>query len=321
VARIWHIIVPVFNPPAQLLDNLERLEASCPGATARVVLVDDGSDNGVPKLAEERFPGLTRMQGDGGLWWCGGMKLGMAHALEQGAEVVVWLNHDCVPCPGALEELVELAAAEGNGAVSAWCCSMDAPDFPVNPGFRNLKEIPVEELKNSRIVTVDGVNGNCVAINAAAIRAVGLPDAAKHPHYGDGPYTFRLHQAGFRNLVLTSARALLEREYDRCIRISWRCAFWPAPLSQKIRYYFLSRKSKFHWSIKYHDAVAFRGYPLAPFSYLASMALALSEICKGHRMQARVPRQERLRRVCETYQDQFPQDGLIESLKNLENGK
>jgi GT2 family glycosyltransferase len=295
------------------------LEAASPGALARVLLVDDGSTNDIPRQAELRFPGLTRIQGNGSLWWCGAMKVGMAHALNKGANVIVWLNHDCIPDANTLERLVEVAAQQGNGAVSAWCRSADAQDFPVNPGFRKLKEIPLEELRNSELVVVDGVNGNCVAINAAAIRATGLPDAKKHPHYGDGPYTYRLHKAGFRNMILTSSSALLEREYDRCISVKWRCAFWNKPLSAKLRYYFLSRKSQFHWAIKYHDAVAFRGYPIAPLAYIASMLKVFLEIVYGHQLHSSMASVCRLEAVYREYKGRFPKEGLTRSLLKLEN--
>jgi GT2 family glycosyltransferase len=319
MTRTWFIIIPVFNPPAGLLDNLSKLEAASPGAVARVLLVDDGSSNDIPRQAELRFPDLTRIQGNGNLWWCGAMKVGMAHALEKGASVIVWLNHDCVPSPNTLERLVEVAAKDGNGAVSAWCRSSDAADFPVNPGFRNLKEIPLGELRSSELVAVDGVNGNCVAINAAAVRAMGLPDAKKHPHYGDTPYTHRLHKAGYCNMVLTSASALLEREYDRCVSVKWRCAFWNKPLSTKFRYYFLSKKSQYHWKIKYHDAVAFRGHVIAPFAYIGSILKVFKQIISGHQLRMTMGRDSRLEAVCQEYHGRLPKEGIIQSLIKLEN--
>jgi GT2 family glycosyltransferase len=317
----WFIIIPVFNPPASLLDNLSKLEAASPGAVARVLLVNDGSNNDIPRQAKLRFPDLTCIEGDGSLWWCGAMKVGMTHALEKGASVIVWLNHDCVPDANTLERLVEVAAKEGNGAVSAWCRSADAPEFPVNPGFRKLREIPLKELRSSKLVVVDGVNGNCVAINATAIRTTGLPNSKKHPHYGDGPYTYRLHKAGFCNMVLTSASALLEREYDRCVSVKWRCAFWKKPLSTKLRYFYLSRKSQYHWSIKYHDAVAFRGYPTAPFAYLASMFRVFREIVSGHRLGLNTAREPRLEALCREYEGRFPREGMVQSLIRLENNE
>jgi len=158
-----------------------------------------------------------------------------------------------------------------------------------------------------------------VAINAAAIRATGLPDAKKHPHYGDGPYTHRLHKAGYRNMVLTSATALLEREYDRCVSVEWRCAFWNKPLSTKLRYYFLSKKSQYHWKIKYYDMVAFRGHIVAPFAYIGSMSKVFKQIVSGHRLRQTMGRDYRIEAVCHEYDGRLPKEGMIKSLITLEN--
>ncbi len=313
----FRILIPVFNPPIGLFRTLFSLRDD--QQLARVIIIDDGSTNGFATRIASEFPEVSVIKGDGSLWWCGAMRLGMEYALKQNADVVVWLNHDCIPALGTIDRLVCVASKDGHGAVSAWCRSAEAPDFPVNPGFRNFKEISVDELNNSETVTVDGLNGNCVAISSAAIRAVGLPDADKHPHYGDGPYTYRLHKAGFRNTVCTSALAFLEREYDRCVSITWRCAFWNVPLTTKLSYYFLSKKSKFHWSIKYHDVVAFRGFPLAPIAYLGAMARAFGEIVVGHKRRKTMSRDRRLELVCREYEGKFPQDGMIRSLTHLEN--
>jgi GT2 family glycosyltransferase len=319
MTQAWNIIIPVYNPPTSLLENLSKLNVVCPVAISRIILVDDGSSNDVPRQAQLRFPSLTYLKGDGNLWWCGAMKLGMVHALEKGAKVILWLNHDCVPEANTLERLVDVALEDGMGAVSAWCHSIDAPEFPVNPGFRRLRPIPLDELRTSERVVVDGLNGNCVAINTTAIRSVGLPDSIKHPHYGDGPYTYLLHKSGFKNLVLTTANALLEREYDRCVSIKWRCAFWNKPLSTKLHYYFLSNKSQYHWKIKYHDAVAFRGYPMAPFAYIGSILKVFTQIISGHHLRLTMGRDSRLEAVCHEYDGSLPKEAIIESLIKLEN--
>lgn len=311
------IIIPIFNPSDAFLETLSALKAD--GLKESVIVVDDGSTNRISQKIRDRFPNVEVLTGDGNLWWAGGMRMGMARALEHEADVICWLNHDCVPEPGTIAALAEEASKPGMGAVSAWCRSKDAPAYPVNPGFRKLTEIPVEQLHQTELVTVDGVNGNCVAINCQSIRSVGLPDAAKHPHYGDGPYTYRLHKAGYHNAVLTNAIAFLEREYDRCVSVKWRCAFWNKPLTTKLSYYFLSKKSQYHWKIKYHDSVAFRGSFLAPFAYFASMIKVLGEIVTGHRLRFAVSREARLEAVCRQYEGKFPKEGMIQALTKLED--
>lgn len=277
----FRIIIPVFNPPPCLLETLEALRSDG-GIHAQVILIDDGSTNGIGDRIRIEFPEVTMIRGDGNLWWAGGMKVGMERALAEGAGVVVWLNHDCQPLPGTIASLVDEAEKSSIGAVSAWCMARGHEDFPVNPGFRDFKPIPVEELKAGGKIKVDGVNGNCVAMNAEAIRRVGLPETSRHPHYGDGPYTFRLHKAGFTNWVLPHARATLHREFERCIDEGLHASVWEVPLHDKLGYYLFSRRSKYHWKSKFWDSTVFRGPMIGWLAFLTSESKLIQKVIQGH---------------------------------------
>lgn len=313
----YRIIMPVFNPGEILRDYFGKLEEQNPGALGHLLLVDDGSTNGVPSQLKKEFPDLTIVEGDGTLWWGGGIRLGMERALRDGADVIMWLNHDCVPDAGAVEKLVERAWEPGTGGVSAWCYCREGREFGVNPGFKDFEEIDGDLLRGSELLEVDGTNGNCVALNAAAVRKVGLPRAGRHPHYGDGPYLWRLHRAGFRNFVLTGARAALDREFDRCISERDHSKVWQVPVHQKMKYYWFSNRSKFHWRHKYWDSVCFRGRWAGPLVYLVSQLKLLREVYRGHREGAETGREEVIPQLVEKYRHAFPPAELEESLRRL----
>ena len=314
----YRVIIPVFNPPSAFLEHLETMMHNELNFPERTILVDDASTNGVVGTLKSRFPSLEVIKGNGDLWWCGGMRKGMERAIEHGAEAVVWLNHDCLPDPGAIDALVQEAVKPGRGAVSAWCYCKEDRRYPVNPGFRNFREIPREELERGGVVRVDGVNGNCVAISAAAIREVGLPRADLHPHYGDGPYTWRLHRAGFENAVLTTARAALSREFERCIDEKWHSALWRAPLAEKLRYYFFSYRSKYHWLHRFHDACVFHGSFRAAPRYIAGQAKLLFKVISGHLLCSRGV-DSKITAILAAYPDNFPPDAFRRSLEETAN--
>lgn len=313
---IYHVIIPVFNPPESFLNQLDALASAQPDAIPSLIIVDDGSTNGVVERCKERFPAVEVLRGDGNLWWAGGMRMGMARALDRNVDAIIWLNHDCLPDAGTLPALAELAARAGTGAVSAWCYCREDPAFGVNPGFRNWNEIPVAELEQGGLVEVDGVNGNCTAISADAIRKVGLPHTHRHPHYGDGPYTWRLHRAGFRNFVAPTSRAALEREFERCISEQDHSSFWNASLSEKLKYYFFSNRSKHHWRHRYHDLVQFRGFIKGSLIYpLAQLRLA-KNVASGHRM-VNQNVSARIEEVLARYAKRYPQECLRRDLNKL----
>jgi glycosyltransferase involved in cell wall biosynthesis len=313
----YKIIIPVFNPPPFFYDTLKCIRRAHGGGIGNVIVVDDGSTNGMAAHLREHFPEVKILEGDGELWWAGGMKMGMDYAISQGAEVVVWLNHDCQPEPGTIEKLAEAASVPGTGAVSAWCKTKGFEDFAVNPGFRNFKPLPISELQNSRIVEVDGVNGNCVAINAVAVTRIGLPIPSRHPHYGDGPYTWKLHCSGYKNYVRTDCRAILSRELARCIDVKSNSSVWPAGLVEKLKYHLTSRRSQSHFLYKFHDLVAFRGLPLAVMCYPFVQMRLLTGIVHGH-IRFRFSSYEKNRnRILARYVGTFPGEGLGAALDEL----
>lgn len=314
---MYRIIMPVFNPGEILLDYLSQLEENNPGVLASLLLVDDGSTNGVPARLKEKFPQITIVEGDGTLWWGGGIRLGMERALEDGAEVIMWLNHDCVPDPGAVEQLVARAREDGTGCVSAWCYCREDRRFGVNPGFKDFKEIDDEVLRANEILEVDGTNGNCVAMNSKAVRAVGLPRAERHPHYGDGPYLWRLHRGGFRNFVLTGARAALDREFERCISERDHSSVWKVPLSEKMTYYWFSNRSKFHWRHRFWDAICFRGRLAGPVVYVASQLKLFLQVLLGHLDGGKRPLDDLVDHLVGKYGQRFPPEALEASLRKL----
>ena len=309
------IIIPIFNPSDDFLETLSALKAD--GLEESVIVVDDGSTNRISQKIRYRFPGVEVLTGDGNLWWAGGMRMGMARALEHEADVICWLNHDCIPEPVTIAALAEEASKPGMGAVSAWCTTRGFENALVNPGFRNFKPIPLEELLKSEKVTVDGVNGNCVAMNSDAIRSIGLPDQKRHPHYGDGPYTWRLHKAGFTNAVLTRRHASLSRELERCIDERSHSMVWKASLTTKFRYYLFSPRSKFHWKNKFYDLQVFRGELLGLVLYPLVQAKLLLGVTKGHLRGIKAETQRVIEEIVNQYEGQLPEKGLREALNQL----
>lgn len=313
----FYVLIPVYNPPKDLIDAIERIGQYDKELLSNLVVIDDASANGVVDILQEEIPEVRIIRGDGNLWWAGGMCRGMEKAIEEGVDVVVWLNHDCIPDPGTIRGLVDLAAEDGVGAVSAWCYCREDRNFGVNPGFRDFGEVPLGELQRGETFEVDGVNGNCTAISCAAIQEVGLPETAMHPHYGDGPYTWRLHKGGFRNFVAPMYRAALEREFERCVDEADHSSFWQVPLLEKLSYYLLSNRSKHHWRHRFHDLRVFRGNVVGVILYPLVQGRLILKVVRGH-MNRTKALEERLGDVVARYAHRYPEDALRRDLKKLD---
>jgi len=274
----WRIVVPVHNALKDVAILLKHLESLNPELLAALILVDDGSTDGTAAFVAGQYPQVHLVHGDGNLWWGGGMKLGMETALDQGAEIIFWLNHDCFPVPGAFEKLAEVLKDPSVGCVSGWCRIKGYPDYPVNPGFASFR--PLHITGSSELVRADGVNGNFVGFRADAVRHVGLPDAERFPHYGDGVYTIRFTRAGYLAVVCTTARADLEYELERRLSPFWRSAIQRGGPVQWLSYYYCSPRSLYNIANRYKQTQWLRGPWHAPlFGSLQIVSIGIQVAC------------------------------------------
>jgi GT2 family glycosyltransferase len=263
----YRIIIPCFNARISLARQLADMRRKGDVAFSKIIVVDDGSLDGTSEWLAATYPEVKVLQGNGSLFWAGGIRLGMDYAMTTQATVIVWLNHDCRPDHGAVAKVVEATAAPEMGAVSGWCYTDGFPNYPFNPGFRSGKPLDVRELCRYDFVPADGLNGNFVALSVDAVRKIGLPDTYRHPHYGDGPYTFKLRNQGFKVGVRPQARAALDRDLERRVSTFWQVAIWRRTLFWQLRFFFTDVRSLRYWRHRWFSALLYRGPVFGAISF------------------------------------------------------
>ena len=99
---------------------LKLLEAASSGLSVSIVLVDDGSSDGTAEAARQQWPGIRVVDGDGELFWAGGMALAERTALEEfpDATHLLWLNDDVELDHDALTRLLDLSANEPRAVIA-----------------------------------------------------------------------------------------------------------------------------------------------------------------------------------------------------------
>lgn len=196
------------NRRDQTLACLRALHASIrpSGCELAVYLVDDGSADGTGAAVRAEFPLVALIEGDGSLFWNGGMRLAFGAAMQHGHDAYLWLNDDTMLYPDALQRLFacsdEQARAHGGRRDIVVGATCDAASGRLTYGGLVSRSrwspyyyvhLPVGD----RTQSCKTFNGNCVLIPREVVRATGNIDDAFVHAIGDWDYGFRARRAGF----------------------------------------------------------------------------------------------------------------------------
>lgn len=177
-----------------------------PGSVSlHVFLVDDGCTDGTAVAVREKFPQVKIFEGDGSLYWNGGMRLAFGEALKTGYDYYLWLNDDTILFFDAIARLLatvnELYVKKGK-AVIVVGTTVDPQTGQITYGGRRrasrIRPMRFELVIPKDVpVACDTMNGNCVLIPSGVAVVVGNLDAAFEHTMGDMDYGLRAHQTGF----------------------------------------------------------------------------------------------------------------------------
>lgn len=249
-----------------------------------VYLVDDGCTDGTGKAIAEKYPQVKVLQGDGNLFWGGGMRLAFASAMKHGYDYYVWLNDDTILSPDALSNLLDthqyLAQRGNNKSII-----VGSVTDPVTGEYSYGGRIPNKRLFSFKFDALKPetkpqecttMQGNCVLIPHSVVEVVGNIDAAFIHNLGDLDYGLRARQLGCSVWVAPG--------YAGTCAINWAANSWgdtnlpllkrlqkaisPKAFPLKARAIYAKRHKGrfwvFHWLLPYVRAVI--GYKNLPSS-------------------------------------------------------
>ncbi len=201
------VLATCHNRRDKTLLSLDKLykQTVPPGTMLQVYLVDDGSSDGTADAVRATYPQTTLLQGEGDLFWNGGMRLAFSEALNVGYDYYLWLNDDTLLKPDALANLLDThrgLAKRGDADSIVVGSTRDMESGILTYGgvvrtnrFRPLRLEMVEPAQR-RPIPCDTMNGNCVLIPRGVAEKVGnLSDAFTHG-MGDNDYGFRAREMG-----------------------------------------------------------------------------------------------------------------------------
>ena len=174
------------------------------------ICVDNGSTDGSDGLVEERLPGVELIRTGANLGFAGGNNVGIARALERGADWVLLLNNDAVAEPG-LHKALEHATVQrpDAGLLACKVLSEDGSSvqyagasFNARVGYSGRVETRgLEDLRD-----VGRADGAALAVSRAAAERVGLLDETLFLYVEDVEWSLRIRRAGFAVVLVPDAR-------------------------------------------------------------------------------------------------------------------
>lgn len=172
--------------------------------TLHIYVVDDGSEDGTSESISKLHPAVHLIQGDGTLYWTGGMRLAIEKASEQMPDYYLWLNDDTHLYTDSISRLFDTFASLGKGEplppiVVGSLRNPHTGALTYGGSKRASRWHPLRFVRippSSSPQLCDVFNGNLVLFHRATIDATGN----LHPRLvhvaGDYEYALRAKKAG-----------------------------------------------------------------------------------------------------------------------------
>lgn len=211
-------LLTCFNRKEKTLQCLRGLLAQelPEGAVIEIVLVDDGSRDGTSEAVLEEFPGAQVIQGDGSLYWCGGMRKAWREAALSEPDFYLLLNDDTLLFPGAVAGLLDITSSPQDRVIAVAAIRDPHTGKATYGGIRHKSGLVAAGGKPE---TCDTFNANAVLVPRAVYRELGIFHETYTHGMGDFDYGYAATRRGI--LVIQSADVLGECERN-ALAGSWR---------------------------------------------------------------------------------------------------
>lgn len=213
-------LLTVHNRRELTLACLRSVTRQSVPADVDIFLVDDASTDGTAAAVAQEFPTVFLIEGDGSLYWNGGMRRAFRAALAKGYDYYWWLNDDTHLDGEALRTLLSTAERIAEPAIVAGTTRDPLTGRPTYGGVarldskRPLRFALVEPLPRDPR-RCETMNGNCVLIPKQVAHVVGNIDRRYVQKMGDFDYGLRARQEGFEVWVAPGTVGVCAQHAER----------------------------------------------------------------------------------------------------------
>jgi GT2 family glycosyltransferase len=205
-----HVIMPTYNRWREARETLACLLQS-DYENLEIILIEDGCSDGTVENCEKEFPNVTILHGDGNLWWSGAINQGLQYALENGADLIVWMNDDNRVEVQTITQMV--AGFNRMGERSIICARTKSTETGLDEWVgepprwhKDFGKWIAPDLDAPDIALQHPPGGRGVLIPVQCFQEVGLVDQTAFPHYwADHDFHYRAMKAGFKYYLARDA--------------------------------------------------------------------------------------------------------------------
>jgi len=225
------------------LNSLFRSVGESDAISFDVLITDDGSTDGTEEEIKRLFPrdNIFLLEGDGNLFWNGGMINAWKAALQKGGfDGYLWLNNDTEVLPNLWNELSEadryskLQFGQGGIYVGS-TCDAEKTRFTYGGFIFTDKWILKDKfvIPNGSFQPCMCAHGNVTFVSQDVVEKQGIL-YEKYLHGGsDHDYTYRAYKRGLPIFVLRDYVGICENDHDEYVD---RKAFNKMNLMDRIRF-------------------------------------------------------------------------------------
>lgn len=220
------VLLTVFNrieKTKKCLDTLYQATLPFSDFNFKLFLTDDGSNDGTTEVIMARYPDkdIEILQGNGQLFWNGGMNNSWRQAIKEGGfDGYLWLNNDSILLPNLWEELVAADQYSkekfGKGGIYVGSTYNKERNGLSYGGFIFTSKWTLKDkflIPNGEFQDCEAAHGNITYVSANVVESEGVfCDDYVHSG-GDHDYSYLAHKHGFPVFILKDYVGVCENDH------------------------------------------------------------------------------------------------------------
>jgi GT2 family glycosyltransferase len=212
------LVFPIFNGLEftkaclnQLADSFRIIDPK--KEIFEIVVADDGSTDKSKEWINQQYPYIHVLQGDGNLWWSGGINLAVNYAIDKlNVDYLLWWNNDILPADDYFKNLLNIIESSNEKTIiGSKIYYADKKDiiwsmgglFDQKTGEKSMIGNDICDSEEFNVPKeADWLAGMGSLFHSSVYKEIGMLDSDNFPQYhGDADFTLKAKRNGYMIIV------------------------------------------------------------------------------------------------------------------------